>query len=205
MKGIILKILFFGFKLLHLLSTKSLDFFPMGKCVKMPVPSLLLVHLDSSSSSIHLSTGTQLFPYIFAVVNNDAMSLGCTYLFELVFFYQYYAILITFMLFSLSLIQGVWYIQRSPAPPAPPGIAVAIWGLLWFHTNFDLFVFRAEMSLLKAAYSFCVLIYPALCLLIEFNAFTLRLIIGIWGLLFFVFWLLYSSIISFSICFCLPF
>ena len=76
MKGIILKILFFSFKLLHLLSTKSLDFFPMGKCIKMPVPSLLLVHLDSSSSSIHLSTGTQLFPYIFAVVNNDAMNIG---------------------------------------------------------------------------------------------------------------------------------
>ena len=75
-----------------------------------------------------------------------------------------------------------------------------------------MFICRHVMSLLQAAY-WCVLllIHPAtLCLLIgKFNQFIFTVIIGKWELssviLSFVFWLLYNSIVSCSLGFCMLF
>ena len=74
------------------------------------------------------------------------------------------------------------------------------------------FVCRAEMSLLEAAYWWVLLlIHPAtLCLLIgKFNQFIFTVIVGKWELssviLSFVFWLLYNSVVSCSLCFCMLF
>ena len=74
------------------------------------------------------------------------------------------------------------------------------------------FVFRAEVSLLEAVYTWVLfLIHPTtLCLLTgEFSLFTSRTIINRWGprtyILSFVFWLLSISIACFSVCLCLTF
>lgn len=66
-------------------------------------------------------------------------------------------------------------------------------------------VFKAEVNLLQAAYRWVLLlIHWPLCLLIgEFNPCTFRVITGLWGrphaILLFC-----TSIVSFSLCFCLP-
>lgn len=79
---------------------------------------------------------------------------------------------------------------------------------LWFE---PMFIFRTEMSLLEAAYSWIFLIHPATLhvLIGEFRPFTFCVIIDRWRIstviLCFVFWLFYISIFSFCFCFCLPF
>lgn len=87
------------------------------------------------------------------------------------------------------------------------------WSIIFHPLLWPMFVFRAEMGLLKAAYSWVLfpLIQPTtLCLLIgKFSSFTLRMVIDICvlfiAILSFVgfFWWLCVAIVSFPLCVCL--
>ena len=82
------------------------------------------------------------------------------------------------------------------------------WSIIFYPFTFEpICVFRAEMSLLEAAYNWVLFFNSSatLCLLIhEFNQFTFRVIIDKWELsnaiLSFIFWLLCISVVSFFVC-----